>query len=109
MEAAVLYTHYDYLELPPGASPTRIEVAYQTLKQRLNGDADEMLVRLIHEAYAVLSDPHRRREYDAELQQDAAIADAELKACLDRQAALWPRHVQDVPAPLVAAISAWAA
>ena len=26
----MLYTHYDYLELPPGASPTRIEVAYQT-------------------------------------------------------------------------------
>jgi hypothetical protein len=108
-ETAVLYTHYDYLELPPGASSTRIEAAYHTLKQRLNGDADQMYVRLIHEAYAVLSNPDRRRFYDAALQRDAADADAELKACLDQQAGLWPRHVQDVPAPLIAAISAWAA
>jgi len=107
-ETAVLYTHYDYLELPPGASSTCIEVAYHTLKQRLNGDADEMLVRLIHEAYAVLSDPDRRRVYDTALQRAATDADAELTACLD-QAALRPRHVQDVPAPLIAAISAWAA
>jgi DnaJ-class molecular chaperone len=108
-ETAVLYTHYDYLELPPGASSTCIEVAYHTLKQRLNGDAEEMLVRLIHEAYAVLSDPDRRRVYDTALQRDATDADAELTACLDQQAALRPRHVQDVPAPLIAAISAWAA
>ena len=108
-ENAVLYTHYDYLELPPGASSTCIEVAYHTLKQRLNGDTDEMFVRLIHEAYAVLSDPARRRLYDAALQRAATDADAELKACLDEQAALWPRRVQDIPAPLIAAISAWAA
>jgi hypothetical protein len=108
-ETAVLYTHYDYLELPPGASSTRIEAAYHTLKQRLNGNTDEMFVRLIHEAYSVLSDPDRRRFYDALLQRAAADADAELKACLDQHAALRPRHVQDVPAPLIAAISAWAA
>ena len=105
----MLYTHYDYLELPPGASSTRIEAAYHTLKQRLNGDADQMLVRLIYEAYTVLSNPDRRRFYDAALQRDAADADAELLACLDQRAAVWPRHVQDVPAPLIAAMSAWAA
>jgi len=93
-----LYTHYDYLELPPGVSSTRIEAAYHTIKQRLGGEADEMMVRLIHEAYAVLSDPDRRVVYDATLQRAAADADAELKACLDRQAATWPRQVQDVPA-----------
>jgi DnaJ-class molecular chaperone len=108
-ETAVLYTHYDYLELPPGASSTRIEAAYHTLKQRLDGDTDEMFVRLIHEAYSVLSNPDRRRFYDALLQRAAADADAELKACLDQQHASWPRHVQDVPAPLIAAMSAWAA
>jgi curved DNA-binding protein CbpA len=108
-ETAVLYTHYDYLELPPGVSSTRIEAAYHTLKQRLEADADEMMVRLIHEAYAVLSDPHRRTIYDAALQRAAADADAELKAYLDRRAAMWPRQVQDVPAPLLAALSACAA
>jgi curved DNA-binding protein CbpA len=105
----VLYTHYDYLELPPGASSTRIEAAYHTLKQRLNGNTDEMFVRLIHEAYSVLSDPDRRRFYDALLQRAAADADAELKVVLDQPNALLPRHVQDVPAPLIAAMSAWAA
>ncbi len=105
----MLYTHYDYLELPPGASSTRIEAAYRSLKQRLNGAADEVMVRLIHEAYAVLSDPEQRKGYDNALQQAAAEADAELKACLDEQGAKVLRYVQDVPAPLAAAMTAWAA
>ena len=108
-EGTVLYTHYDYLELPPGASTTRIEAAYRTLKQRLNGHGDEMMVRLIHEAYAVLSDADQRHVYDASLEQAAPEADAELKACLDERAGARSRYVQDVPAPLVAAIRAWAA
>ena len=107
-EILVLYTHYDYLELPPGASTTRIEAAYQTIKQRLNGHADDMMVRLIHEAYAVLSDPEQRHVYDDSLQQAAAAADAELRACLD-QGPAHTRYVQDVPAPLLAVIRAWAA
>ena len=105
----MLYTHYDYLELPPGASTTRIEAAYQTLKQRLNNVADEVLVRLIHQAYSVLSDPEQRHEYDDSLQRAAAEADAELKACLDAQFTTQPRHVQEVPAPLLAVLRAWAA
>jgi DnaJ-class molecular chaperone len=104
----MLYTHYDYLELPPGASTTRIEAAYHTIKQRLNGQADDMMVRLIHEAYAVLSDPEQRHVYDDSLHQAAAAADAELRACLD-QIPAHSRHVQDVPAPLLAVIRAWAA
>ena len=105
----MFYTHYDYLELPPGASSTRIEAAYRSLKQRLNGDADEMMIRLIHEAYAVLSDPKQRHGYDQALERTAAEADAELKACLDEQGARVTRHVQDIPAPLTAALTAWAA
>ncbi|MDQ2964120.1 MAG: J domain-containing protein [Pseudomonadota bacterium] len=105
----MLYTHYDYLELPPGASSTRIEAAYHTLKKRLNGDPDETFVRLLQESYAVLSDPYRRSVYDAALQRASDEADAELKSCLDQRAAFWPRHVQEVPAPLMAAVSAWAA
>ena len=105
----MLYTHYDYLELPPGASVTRIEAAYQTLKQRLDSQTDEMMVRLIHEAYAVLSDPEQRHQYDSSLQDAAAEADAELKAWLDDHASTRARYVQDVPAPLAAAMRAWAA
>ena len=105
----MIYTHYDYLELPPGASSTRIEAAYRSLKQRVNGDADEAMVRLIHEAYAVLSDPKQRYGYDRALEQAAAEADAELKACLDQQGAMITRYAQAIPAPLAAAMTAWAA
>ena len=107
----MLYTHYDYLELPPGASTARIEAAYQLIKERLNGHSDERLVRMIHEAYSVLSDNERRRIYDEALTCAADKADAELKACLDEMVGGAPprRHVQDVPAPLMVAIKAWAA
>lgn len=107
----MLYTHYDYLELPPGASTARIEAAYQLIKERLNGHSDERLVRMIHQAYSVLSDNEQRRVYDEALTRAADKADAELKACLDEMVggARPRRHVQEVPAPLMVAIKAWAA
>jgi DnaJ-class molecular chaperone len=103
------YTHYDFLDLPPGASAARIEAAYQTIKQRLNGHSDEQMIRMIHEAYTVLSDTEQRQEYDEELQRIATQADAELKNVLDNQASRPARRVQDVPMPLLTAVSAWAA
>jgi DnaJ-class molecular chaperone len=103
------YTHYDFLDLPPGASRARIEAAYQTIKQRLNGHSDEQMIRMIHEAYTVLSDVEQRQQYDAELQRIAAAADAELKHALDNQGTRAPRRVQDVPMTLLTAVSAWAA
>lgn len=105
----MLYTHYDYLELPPGASSTRIEAAYRTLQQRLNGDTDEALIRLIHEAYAVLSNAKQRQGYDESLRRQAEEADAELKALLDERGARITRQVQDLQAPVAAALTAWAA
>jgi DnaJ-class molecular chaperone len=105
---AVLYTHYDYLELPPGASSARVEAAYRMLKKRLNAEADEAMIRLIHEAYAVLSDPKRRTGYDETLRRAADEADAELKTCLDEKGARVTRHLPDLP-PLPASLTAWAA
>ena len=104
----MVYTHYDYLELPPGASSTRIEAAYRTLKKRLNDDADEAMIRLIHEAYAVLSDPKQRNGYDEKLERAAEAADAELKAWLDEKGAKVTRHVREQLAP-AAMVTAWAA
>ena len=103
----MLYTHYDYLELPPGASSTRIEAAYRTLKARLHGEADEAMVRLIHEAYAVLSDVKRRQGYDDTLKREAEEADAELKACLDEKGAKVTRFVSDLLPQ--ESLTAWAA
>jgi hypothetical protein len=108
-DRAMDYTHYDFLDLPPGASAARIEAAYQTIKQRFNGHSDEQMIRMIHEAYTVLSDAEQRQMYDEELQRVAAAADAELKSALDSQATRPARRVQDVPMPLLTAVSAWAA
>jgi len=102
----VNYTHYDYLDLPPGASTARIEAAYAAVLERFQYGATEAgqdlsgLVRMIHAAYEVLSHPELRRSYDDKLAHEAADADAELKAMLDALPAGPSRRVQDVPAPL---------
>ncbi len=109
------YTYYDYLELAPGAPPARIETAYAQILERFGYGVTESgqdlsnLVRLIHAAYDVLSDPESRRRYDAQLEREAAMADAELKGLLDQQAP-WPmRRVQDVPVALASALASMAA
>ncbi len=110
-----MYTYYDYLELPPGASPAKVEAAYGQLLQRFGygttdaGQDMSGLVRMIHAAYEVLSNPDSRRRYDADLSRDAAMADAELKATLDRQASAPVRRIQDPPASLRTAVEAMAA
>jgi DnaJ-class molecular chaperone len=103
------YTHYDYLELPPGASTARIEAAYQSLLQRMKTDMDPTVLSKIQQAYIVLSDARLREAYDALLQRIADEADMELKVVLDQNTTRLPRRVQDIPAPLVAVLSAWAA
>jgi DnaJ-class molecular chaperone len=102
----VNYTHYDYLDLVPGASPARIEAAYAAVLERFQYGATDAgqdlsgLVRMIHAAYEVLSDPDRRRRYDAQLLFEASEADEELKSMLDQQPSFGARHVQEVPASL---------
>ena len=111
----MIYTHYDYLEIAPGAPRERIEAAYARVLERFNygmtpsGQDLSGLVRMIHSSYQVLSDPQARQVYDTQLKREAAQADAELKAELDRKHASLPRRVQDVPAPLNAAFAALAA
>ena len=109
------YTHYDYLDLAPGASPARIEAAYMQVLERFGYGETEAgqdlsgMVRAIHAAYQTLSDPDARNAYDARLAQEAAMADAELKAALDREALRGPRRVQDVAAAHSNAIAPLAA
>ncbi len=109
------YTYYDYLELAPGASPTRIEAAYVALLERFGygttdaGQDMSGLIRMIHAAYTVLSDPDARRSYDAAVAQEAAMADAELKSALDQQASAERRRIQNPPAALRNALTAIAA
>jgi len=100
----VSYTYYDYLDLPPGATPALIENAYLVLLERFgygNTDAGQDmsgLVAMIQAAYAVLSNPEARERYDATLAREAAMADAELKATLDQAEAGARHRLQDSPA-----------
>jgi len=106
MEASVIYTHYDYLDLAPGASTARIEAAYAQVLERFGYGGADMeqdmggLVRMIHAAYEVLSDPQQRRRYDEELAREAALADAELKSVLDQTSVGIAQRFQDPPAAL---------
>ena len=110
----MIYTHYDYLEIAPGAPRERIEAAYARVLERFNhgmtpaGQDLSGLVRMIHSAYEVLSDPDSRQAYDAKLRQDQEAADAELRTVLDGQSGS-ARRVQDVPAPLTAVLARLAA
>ena len=109
------YTHYDYLELAPGATSNRIEAAYAALLERFQygmtdaGQDLSGLVRMIHAAYSVLSDPHQRRAYDEQLSKDAAAADAELQSQLDAQSLPGFTRVQQVPETLLATLPELAA
>ena len=76
-ERIVIYTHYDYLEIAPGAPRERVEAAYARVLERFNhgmapsGQDLSGLVRMIHSAYQVLSNPSSREAYDAQLRRDA--------------------------------------
>ena len=98
------YTYYDYLDLPPGASPALIENAYIALLERFGygttdtGQDMRGLVAMVQVAYDVLSNPAARERYDATLAREAAMADAELKATLDQAEAGARHRLQDSPA-----------
>jgi DnaJ-class molecular chaperone len=89
-EHAVSYTYYDYLDITPDASPALIESAFLGLLERYDYGASDTgqdlrgLIAMVHTAYRVLSCPEERNRYDATLAREAAMADAELKATLDR-------------------------
>lgn len=81
-------THYSVLELEPDCDAEAIKRAYFAAAKRFHPDAlarsgfedlrreaNDLFAR-IAKAYAVLSDPHRRRDYDAEL-GGAASSDAD--------------------------------
>ena len=81
------YTHYDFLEIAPGADSARVEAAYVALLERMSFGASESgqdlsgLVRRVHAAYDVLSDPDKREAYDAKLAAEAEQADMSSGRC----------------------------
>ncbi len=64
-------THYDNLQITRTASEAVVRAAYRGLSQQHHPDknprgreAAERIMKVINEAYAVLSDPVRRRQHD---------------------------------------------
>ena len=72
-------SYYDVLQVAPGAEPDVIQAAYKRLAFRHHPDRNPdpaalETMKLLNEAYAVLSDPERRRLYDEQLRQPEAVS-----------------------------------
>ena len=69
-------THYDNLQVSPNASEVVVRAAYKSLAQKYHPDKfdgspseAERVMKIINEAYAVLTDPTKRIEHDAWIRQ----------------------------------------
>lgn len=69
-------THYDILEISKNASDVVIRAAYKSLSQKYHPDKNaanrasaERVMTSINTAFDVLSDPLKRKEYDASLSE----------------------------------------
>ena len=82
----------------------RLQYGVSEVGQDLSG-----LIRRIHAAYDVLSNPGKRSAYDASLAEEAAQADIELKRVLAQPSKGSQRFVQEAPIALVKAIKQAAA
>ena len=73
-------THYDVLGVDRTASGEEIQRAYRALARRHHPDvapeADRSVMTAINGAWMVLSDPTRRRDYDATLDRPEPVARA---------------------------------
>jgi hypothetical protein len=76
-------SYYEDFGLPPNASPEEIREAYRLLVRLMHPDhqtdpalkwAAEGQMRRINRAYAVLSDPERRRQYDEPVHEPERVA-----------------------------------
>lgn len=72
-------SHYQLLQVDPSADPDVIAAAHRVLASRLHPELDftgiqEYRRKELDRALAVLSDPEKRRAYDAQLAAQAALA-----------------------------------
>jgi len=72
-------THYEVLGVPPSATLGEIRAAYRQAVRRAHPDtgahSDGAEIPALTEAWRVLGDPERRREYDRSLRMPAAVAE----------------------------------
>jgi curved DNA-binding protein CbpA len=76
---AQIHTHYDNLKVARNAPPEVIRAAYKTLSQKYHPDRHGnspdaiRVIQIINTAYAVLSDPVKRREHDEWISRTEAV------------------------------------
>jgi curved DNA-binding protein CbpA len=69
--------YYEILEVHPKASPEVIDRAYQALLKKWHPDRNigdpkaEQMSKLLNEAYEVLRNPQKRKEYDEQRQRES--------------------------------------
>ena len=68
---------YEVLQLSPNASSETVERVYRLLAKRYHPDnqttGDAAVFAQVHEAHDVLSDPHRRAEYDVSYDENRRL------------------------------------
>jgi curved DNA-binding protein CbpA len=93
-----LETHYQRLGVPPTAEAADIKAAYRELARRNHPDlasgSGGSDMAAVNEAWRVLSDPERRRAYDATL---AADQRARERPRPQARPARWATSVEDDP------------
>lgn len=95
-------TYYDVLGVSPATQPDSLRLAYRRLAQRYHPDKmpgnkhAEQVMAALNEAYAVLSDPQQRAEYDDYISRPAALEQAAREDFLERledPGAAWPWYL----------------
>jgi curved DNA-binding protein CbpA len=87
-----IHTHYDNLKVAHNAPSEVIRAAYRVLAQRYHPDLNRSpdaarVMKLLNEAYAVLSDPIQRAAHDAWIEDQLASESIEQAAAQTRQQA----------------------
>lgn len=84
LDPSAMKTHYDNLKVARNAPPEVIKAAYKALCQKYHPDkyaggaeAADRIMKIINAAYAVLSDPIKRKEYDQTLDDMDALDEEE--------------------------------
>lgn len=87
VSVAMIRTHYDNLQVARNASEVVIRAAYKSLAQKnhpdkFDGRRDEAerIMKILNEAYAVLSDPARRKLHNEWIDRETAAESARLRA-----------------------------
>lgn len=83
----MIRTHYDNLQVTRNATDVVIRAAYKSLAQKNHPDKfdgrreeAERIMKILNEAYAVLSDPGRRKQHNEWIDRELAAESARVRA-----------------------------